>query len=333
MSTFDPVTARSKWVGGDSQGIGSVSSTPTPEKSFLSHNTLEVEDDADCEDAISNWIMSSVTEEQYHRRKQALWNCYHKKHSKWYDSAPTDKYTKSAVYRTLVNSWTTNFGSNLTSNTDYAPINSFYSGTQTLDVRLGVNWQYIHNEVLGDSDSYKPKAEFTEIAIRRSERLLDRMLSSKQRKYWHRNRYIDIQSPAYPTRLYRIPEHGKVLCFDSGKLTKRLCIYSIDRMPLADKMVALKVMIESDEQEFLRIAIPHPVVHADEGGFQFHEATPVRINNFHTVVRIEAGAIEMENGMAMKDTPENRMIIMKNRNSRVEIIGIDEGEEATERIA
>jgi hypothetical protein len=276
MSTLEPGTGLSAWAVKDRQEIGSVSSTQTPERSSLSPSTqgarFEEFEDNGVEDSITHWLMSSMTKDQYNNRKKALWNCYHKKHAKFDDSCFTDLTVKSSLGSVLSDKWigtnslTTAPDSmmyktyNLSSTSETAPPITmsqwfqfgYQDGRQYLETHQGFG-------NLGNSDYYKPKPEFSEIAIKRSERLLDRMLSSKQRKYWHRNRYIDIRSPAYPDRLYRIPEHGKILCFDSGKLTKRLCIYSIDRLPLADKLVALKVMIESDEQEFLRIAIPHPV--------------------------------------------------------------------------
>ena len=49
------------------------------------------------------------------------------------------------------------------------------------------------------------------------------------------------------------------MCFESGKLTKRLCIYVLGSLPLADKILTLKMMIEADEPEFLKIANVHPV--------------------------------------------------------------------------
>ena len=133
-------------------------------------------------------------------------------------------------------------------------------GTQTAQTSYLGQWPPILMGGVWDGErNTTPPPAFTAIAVKRAEQLLDRLLTSKQRRYWHRNRYVDIRSPAYPNRLYRIPAHGQIMCFDSGKLTKRLCIYSLDRIPLADKIVALKVMIESDEQEFLKIAIPHPI--------------------------------------------------------------------------
>jgi len=107
--------------------------------------------------------------------------------------------------------------------------------------------------------SAPPKPEFSPIVLKRAERLLDRLLTSRQRKYWDRNRYIDIQSPSRPNVLYRVPAYGKIMCFESGKLTKRLCIYVLGSLPLADKILTLKMMIEADEPEFLKIANVHPV--------------------------------------------------------------------------
>jgi hypothetical protein len=312
MSTLEPGTGLSAWAVRDRQGIESVSSTQTPERSSLSPSTqgarFEEFEDNGVEDSITHWLMSSMTEDQYRNRKKALWNCYHKKHPKYDDSCFTDLTVKSSLGSVLSGKW---IGTNsLTTGPDYTIYNSL-STSETSPITMSQWFQFGYQDGrqylethqgfgnLGNSDSIiqqKAKPEFTEIAIKRSERLLDRMLSSKQRKYWHRNRYIDIRSPAYPDRLYRIPEYGKVLCFDSGKLTKRLCIYSIDRLPLADKLVALKVMIESDEQEFLRIAIPHPV---KESGTQlvgglYHDTITIPFNNSKVTI-INIGDADEEN--------------------------------------
>jgi len=112
----------------------------------------------------------------------------------------------------------------------------------------------------GGGDATPPKPEFSPIVLKRAERLLDRLLTSRQRKYWDRNRYIDIQSPSRPEVLYRVPAYGQIMCFESGKLTKRLCIYVLGSLPLADKILTLKMMIEADEPEFLKIAHVHPIV-------------------------------------------------------------------------
>lgn len=332
------------WGVLDSRVKESVSSTQTPEKSSLSASTQEAEPYD--EDLLTTWLMSAMTKKEYLNRKKMLWNCYHKQHPKYDDACFTDNYAMSSfkyIYNSIITTETDNY--------DFT-FNALGSGTITPTLSFK-NWYQVSRDMtnalqsgfgepLGDSDSVKTKPAFSKIAIRRSERLLDRMLSSKQRKYWHRNRYIDVRSPAYPERLYRIPEYGKVLCFDSGKLTKRLCIYSIDRLPLADKILSLKVMIESDEQEFLRIAIPHSVGPYTNGVMYSPNVAPLFVGE-----QSEDPAIEMGNGMAMKNTAHNRtiardaifegdekrMVIMATPKSMVTIVNIGDDEDCTEEEA
>jgi hypothetical protein len=67
--------------------------------------------------------------------------------------------------------------------------------------------------------------------------------------------HIDIASPSNPQRVYRVPKSpGHVQVREEGRLTMWLCLQPSESVPDADHVVIHKLMIEADEEAYLRKA-------------------------------------------------------------------------------
>lgn len=100
---------------------------------------------------------------------------------------------------------------------------------------------------------------FTDTAKARARRLLFSMLSADQQKELEEKNHfhLTVHSRDGSMKVYRI-EHGyagnvKLLGVD-GQPVKRYCIHADYRLPYEDQMLAQKLMLETNEPEFLRIA-------------------------------------------------------------------------------
>lgn len=98
---------------------------------------------------------------------------------------------------------------------------------------------------------YRVRAE----AERRAEQLLQDMLCEPDFQHLQRRGYLEVRSPAFPNRVYLIPERqGPVTVCEHGRPIMRLCIQCVERVPDYDTVLMHKLMIEGNEQEYLRIA-------------------------------------------------------------------------------
>ena len=89
-------------------------------------------------------------------------------------------------------------------------------------------------------------------AERRARALLREMLSAAEYQQWQRCGYLEVQSPTYPQRVYRIPgTGGRVRVFEHGDETMQLCLQPVDPLPVSDLVVLHKLLIESDERAYL----------------------------------------------------------------------------------
>lgn len=89
----------------------------------------------------------------------------------------------------------------------------------------------------------------------RASALLCAILSPDQYRQLIRAGHIDIKSPSDPDRVYRVPKSpGRVQVREKGKLTMWLCLQPSERIPAADIVVIHKLMIEADEETYLRKA-------------------------------------------------------------------------------
>ena len=70
-----------------------------------------------------------------------------------------------------------------------------------------------------------------------------------------RRGYLEVPSPSLPGRTYRVPRRlGQIGVYERGVRVEALCIRSVDPIPDGDAVLLHKLMIEGNEQEYLRIA-------------------------------------------------------------------------------
>lgn len=92
-------------------------------------------------------------------------------------------------------------------------------------------------------------------AKRRASELLRAVLTKEQYSQMLQRGHLDIASPSDPQRVYRVPKGpGRVQVRDKGKVTMWLCLQPLERVPEADLLVMHKLMIEADEETYLRKA-------------------------------------------------------------------------------
>src|SRR5438093_5649816 len=99
--------------------------------------------------------------------------------------------------------------------------------------------------------SYRVRAE----AERRAEQMLRDILGEQPFHQFIRRGYLEVRSPTFPTRAYLVPERqGPVTVCEFGKPVMRLCVQCVERVPDYDTVAMHKLMIEANEQEYLRVA-------------------------------------------------------------------------------
>ena len=104
-------------------------------------------------------------------------------------------------------------------------------------------------ELIAHSSSGRPAAK------RRAGELLRAVLTPDQYGHLMQRGHIDIASPSDPERIYRVPKGpGRVQVREKGRLTMWLCLQPLERVPEADLLVMHKLMIEADEETYLRKA-------------------------------------------------------------------------------
>src|SRR5437868_4612182 len=92
-------------------------------------------------------------------------------------------------------------------------------------------------------------------AKHRAGELLKAVLTPDQYGHLMQRGHLDIASPSDPDRIYRVPKGpGRVQVREKGRLTMWLCLQPLERVPEADLLVMHKLMIEADEQTYLRKA-------------------------------------------------------------------------------
>ena len=104
-------------------------------------------------------------------------------------------------------------------------------------------------ELIAHSSYGRPAAKH------RAGELLKAVLTPDQYGHLMQRGHIDIASPSDPDRIYRLPKGpGRVQVREKGKLTMWLCLQPLERVPEADLLVMHKLMIEADEETYLRKA-------------------------------------------------------------------------------
>lgn len=92
-------------------------------------------------------------------------------------------------------------------------------------------------------------------AEEKAEKLVSALLSPEEYEQLRRRGYLDVPSPGYPQRTYRIPSGpGTVVVLEGGECIARLCVYCVDSIPEREVVIMHKLMIEGNEQEYLRTA-------------------------------------------------------------------------------
>jgi len=91
-------------------------------------------------------------------------------------------------------------------------------------------------------------------AAERARWLLERNLNAEQQRTLATGGFIDVRASG--GRVYRLERVGFVgrLAEDKQSLTAQYCIMPTVAMPFADRLLALKLMLETEEEEFLRTA-------------------------------------------------------------------------------
>jgi hypothetical protein len=93
------------------------------------------------------------------------------------------------------------------------------------------------------------------VAQDRAEALLKDVLTVAEYAQLDASGYLEVRSPSEPMRTYRVPRKpGRVAVAEGGVDVALLCIAPVDWLPPSDVVLAHKLMIEGDEQEYLRRA-------------------------------------------------------------------------------
>jgi hypothetical protein len=89
----------------------------------------------------------------------------------------------------------------------------------------------------------------------RAEALLRELLTEGEYAQLERRGYLEVRSPSQPQRTYRVPRRrGQVVVCERGIPIMRLCVQSVEPIPDGDAVLMHKLMIEGDEEAYLRIA-------------------------------------------------------------------------------
>jgi hypothetical protein len=99
------------------------------------------------------------------------------------------------------------------------------------------------------------------LANLRAERLLAAMLSDEEYAQYLQRWYVDVPSPYYANRVYRIPRKpGPVAVRERGVTVRYLRAWPEEPLPDAALVLARKLQLEGDEARYLRAARHEPVV-------------------------------------------------------------------------
>ena len=98
-------------------------------------------------------------------------------------------------------------------------------------------------------------------ANERAEKVVKAVLSPEETQQLQQSGFLDIPSPGYPGRVYRVPSgQGMVAVIESGRCVERLCAQSTTPIPDRELVLIHKLMIEGNEQEYLQTANHFPCI-------------------------------------------------------------------------
>jgi hypothetical protein len=94
------------------------------------------------------------------------------------------------------------------------------------------------------------------LAARRSEALLCELLTASEYQQLCAEGYLEVASPTRPGRIYRVPRGpGQVRVVEDGQHIERLCLQPARAtLPDADVVLMHKLLIQTDEETYLRTA-------------------------------------------------------------------------------
>ncbi len=93
------------------------------------------------------------------------------------------------------------------------------------------------------------------VAENRARALMREMLSPGEYQQLTKFGYLEVPSPGYEQRVYRIPGGGGLVkVFDRGSAIMELCLQPAEPLPDGDVVVMHKLMILGNEQEYLQRA-------------------------------------------------------------------------------
>jgi hypothetical protein len=97
-----------------------------------------------------------------------------------------------------------------------------------------------------------------------SETLLRDLLGADEYTHLIQRGYLEVHSRSHPKRAYHIPRDGGfVTVFEQGEPVDLLCIGPAVPLPPADVVILHKLLIEVDEETYLRTANHMPLGHGD----------------------------------------------------------------------
>lgn len=92
-------------------------------------------------------------------------------------------------------------------------------------------------------------------AERRADILLQEMLRPEGHQELEQRGYLEVPSPNREGRMYRIPRgRGMVSVYEDGRAVMSLCVQPVEWIPASDVVLMHKLMIEANEEEYLRTA-------------------------------------------------------------------------------
>lgn len=98
------------------------------------------------------------------------------------------------------------------------------------------------------------------LAEARSAALLRDLLDEREFEQLTQDGYLDVASPTYEDRVYRIPCYAGWVCvYEKGQARMHLCVQPVDPLPANDVIALHKLMIEGNEQGYLARANEIPL--------------------------------------------------------------------------
>jgi hypothetical protein len=120
-------------------------------------------------------------------------------------------------------------------------------------------WSILHVQRRRRFSAVGPSAERAS-AEARSRALLRDLLDEREYQQLLQYGYLEIASPTYEDRVYRIPgSAGWVCVYEKGQALVNLCLQPVVPLPIGDVIALHKLMIEGNEQGYLARANKIPL--------------------------------------------------------------------------